>query len=85
MAEKRMNPIHEDRVVAFNRFLSREDGNTGTLHTEKKEVEFEVVRREAIPMPGAQIMIRLVCQDVDSGELFFLDSIKVHTFKVTWD
>ena len=84
-SSRRPDMRHEERLANLRRFMVREDGDTGTLHTDEGDTQFEVVRRESVPMPGYQTMTRLVCKNVANDELFNLDSTKAHVLHVDWD
>ena len=66
-------------------FMTRDLGDSGTLHTGDGDVEFEVIHRDAIPMAGAQTMIRLSCRGVLTGWEFKLESSKLINMQVDWD
>ena len=86
MVLRRPDFKHEEHVRSLARFMDREDGDTGTLLSDEgSETVFEVARREVLEMPGAQLMVRLTCRNVDTEEEFNLDANKVHTYKIIWD
>ena len=85
VSSRRPDMQHEDRVQNLNQFLSREDGDTGTLHLpDGEDVVFEVTKRETVAVAG-QSMIRLTVKDVDSDRTFLFDSTRLHAIKVDWD
>lgn len=76
---------HDEQVRNLARFLTKESGDSGVLHTSKDNVEFEVARRESIRMDGGQTGIRLVCTNMATDDEFNLDSNLLHTYKIDWD
>lgn len=80
-----VNHRQANQVMALKQFMSRDTGDSGTLHTDSDDIPFEVVDRKVIPMPGSQTMVRLVCQNVLTGNEFNLDSVKINVFHVDWD
>lgn len=82
----RVNHKQASQVMALKQFLSRDAGDSGILHeSDGENIPFEVTGRETIPWPGSQTMIRLVCQNVLTGSVFNLDSVKINVEKVDWD
>lgn len=73
---------HDDQVRNMTRFMSREDGDTGTVGGR----EFEVIRVEGVRMPGSVSAVRrLVCSYADDGTEFHIDGHQLHILKPEWD